>query len=48
MESTLVTVVGFVATSAAFIKFALLECEGILQSWRRFNRSRKSCQQRNR
>jgi len=48
MESTLVTAVVFVATGAAFIKLALLECEGILQSWRRFNRARKSCQQRSR
>lgn len=48
MEITFVNSVGFIATGAAFIKFALFECEGILKSWHRVQMIRKTQAQRHR
>jgi hypothetical protein len=41
METAFINAVVYIATSAALIKFALFEWEGILRSWRRVTPARK-------
>jgi hypothetical protein len=48
METTFVNALVFIATGAAVVKFALLECEGILKLWRRVRMTPKTSPQRHR
>jgi len=39
MEATLINAVFLIATSAAVVKFALFEWEGVLRAWTRVSKS---------
>ncbi len=41
MERAFINAVVTIATSAAVIKFALFECEGIMRAWRKVTTVRK-------